>query len=143
MEGGHRANYAEITRNGASANPNTIKDHCDFHVNSYYQKKGQVLGSCDLSGTVTISQTPPSGADSMYFNSNTTSNWNRSPNPRNQNWNPKPGTRTGTGTLGTIIGTGTGTPGTGTENGTPGTETGTGMGTRTGSGTAPGISVNP
>ncbi|XP_023764488.1 uncharacterized protein LOC111913001 [Lactuca sativa] len=143
MEGGHGANYAEITRNGASANPNTIKDHCDFHVNSYYQKKGQVLGSCDLSGTVTVSQTPPSGADSMYFNSNTTSNWNRSPNPRNQNWNPKPGTRTETGTLGTVIGTGTGTPGTGTENGTPGTETGTGMGTRTGSGTVPGISVNP
>lgn len=58
---GNGADCGPINPNGACFNPNTVKDHCNFAVNSYYQKKGPVQGSCDFSGTAIVSQTPPSG----------------------------------------------------------------------------------
>ncbi|KAL9999851.1 putative carbohydrate-binding X8 domain-containing protein, plant [Helianthus debilis subsp. tardiflorus] len=58
---GNGADCSPINQNGPCFNPNTVKDHCNYAVNSYYQKKGQVQGSCDFSGSATVSQTPPSG----------------------------------------------------------------------------------
>ncbi|CAH1414188.1 unnamed protein product [Lactuca virosa] len=148
---GHGADCAQISQNGACFNPNTVKDHCNFAVNSYYQKKGQVLGSCDFSGTATVSQTPPSGANSVCYSGNPSTSTPTPPatgtgTPTPGTGTPTPGTGTGTPTPGTGTGTGTPTPGTGT--GTPGSGTGTGAGTTgtgtgSGSGTMPGINVNP
>lgn len=57
---GAGADCTPITQNGACFQPNTVKDHCNYAVNSYFQKKGQVQGSCDFSGCATTSPTPPS-----------------------------------------------------------------------------------
>ncbi|XP_076948393.1 uncharacterized protein LOC143620622 [Bidens hawaiensis] len=130
---GNGADCSQISQNGACFNPNTVKDHCTFAVNSYFQKKGQVQGSCDFSGTASVVQALPTGVNSACFSSTS------SPSPPGTGTGvgtPPPGTGTGTGVgtpppgtgFGTPpsgIGTGTGTPGTGT----PGTGTGTGIGT--------------
>ena len=56
---GAGADCSPILQNGACYNPNTVKDHCSYAVNSYFQKKGQASGSCDFAGTATQSQTNP------------------------------------------------------------------------------------
>ncbi|XP_047322605.1 PLASMODESMATA CALLOSE-BINDING PROTEIN 4-like isoform X2 [Impatiens glandulifera] len=58
---GSGADCSPILQNGTCNNPNTIKDHCNYAVNSYYQRKLQVNGSCDFSGTAMTSLTPPTG----------------------------------------------------------------------------------
>ncbi|KAL7163755.1 hypothetical protein ACSBR2_039803 [Camellia fascicularis] len=54
---GAGADCSSIIQNGVCYNPNTVKDHCNYAVNSYFQKKSQVTGSCDFSGTATTTQT--------------------------------------------------------------------------------------
>ncbi|XWS69634.1 hypothetical protein CRYUN_Cryun04dG0195600 [Craigia yunnanensis] len=56
---GAGADCTAILQNGACYNPNTVKDHCNYAVNSYFQRKGQATGSCDFSGTATVSPNPP------------------------------------------------------------------------------------
>ncbi|MBA0692573.1 hypothetical protein Goari_010123, partial [Gossypium aridum] len=51
---GSGADCSAIQQNGACYNPNTVKDHCNYAVNSYFQNKGQVTGSCDFAGTASI-----------------------------------------------------------------------------------------
>ncbi|KAL8224444.1 hypothetical protein R6Q57_019919 [Mikania cordata] len=114
---GNGADCAQILQNGACFNPNTVKDHCNYAVNSYYQRKNQIQGSCDFSGTASVSQTAPSGATSACYAGSSSSLTPTTSSP--------PGTGTGTGTS---TGTGTGT-GIGT-----GTNTGTGTGTTFGLG---------
>ncbi|XP_076890359.1 uncharacterized protein LOC143541407 [Bidens hawaiensis] len=158
---GNGADCSQISQSGACFNPNTVKDHCTFAVNSYFQKKGQVPGSCDFSGTASVVQALPAGVNSACFSSTS------SPSPPGTGTGvgtPPPGTGTGVGTpppgtgtgVGTPppgtgagtpppgIGTGTGTPGTGTGTGigTPGTGTGTGTGSGTPSGITP-IGIGP
>jgi hypothetical protein len=57
---GAGADCTPILQNGPCFQPNTVKDHCNYAVNSYYQRKGNVQGSCDFAGAATTSQTPPS-----------------------------------------------------------------------------------
>ncbi|KAJ4889900.1 hypothetical protein Rs2_29648 [Raphanus sativus] len=38
---------------GPCYQPNTMKSHCDWAVNSYFQKAAQAPGSCNFSGTAT------------------------------------------------------------------------------------------
>ncbi|KAL3501503.1 hypothetical protein ACH5RR_035952 [Cinchona calisaya] len=64
---GSGADCSPILQNGPCYNPNTIKDHCNYAVNSYYQRKGQVAGSCDFSGTATVSQTVPNAASGCVY----------------------------------------------------------------------------
>ncbi|KAL6543723.1 hypothetical protein OROGR_010220 [Orobanche gracilis] len=59
---GAGADCTNIHQNGACYNPNSVKDHCNFAVNSYYLKKGQIPGSCDFQGSATVTQTPPTNA---------------------------------------------------------------------------------
>ncbi|XP_040939076.1 uncharacterized protein [Gossypium hirsutum] len=61
---GAGADCTPINQNGPCYNPNTVKDHCNYAVNSYFQKKGQAQGSCDFSGTATVSVNPPSNIPS-------------------------------------------------------------------------------
>lgn len=56
---GAGADCTQINQNGPCYNPNTIKDHCNYAVNSYYQRKGAAGASCDFSGTATTSPNPP------------------------------------------------------------------------------------
>ncbi|KAL6529309.1 hypothetical protein OROGR_014932 [Orobanche gracilis] len=104
------ADCAQIQQNGPCYNPNTVKDHCDYAVNSYYQKRGQAVGSCDFLGTATVTATAPSTASGCAY-----------PSVPSTGGTPIPGTPSSgspptTGTP-TIVGTpSVGTPGSG---GTP------------------------
>ncbi|CAN4086262.1 unnamed protein product [Withania somnifera] len=63
---GAGADCNPIHQNGPCFNPNTVRAHCNFAVNSYFQKKGQAAGSCDFSGTATVTATDPSTAGCVY-----------------------------------------------------------------------------
>ncbi|XP_054825018.1 PLASMODESMATA CALLOSE-BINDING PROTEIN 3-like [Prosopis cineraria] len=109
---GAGADCTPILQNGACYNPNTVKDHCNWAVNSYFQKSGQTQGSCDFAGTATTSANPPSTSSScVYPSSNTGTPTTGTPGTSPSTISPPTGTGTGTG-----IGTGTGT---GTGNGSP------------------------
>ncbi|XP_010537388.1 PREDICTED: PLASMODESMATA CALLOSE-BINDING PROTEIN 3 isoform X2 [Tarenaya hassleriana] len=57
---GAGADCGPIHQNGPCFNPNTVKAHCSYAVNSYFQKKSQSPGSCDFAGTATFSASDPS-----------------------------------------------------------------------------------
>ncbi|KAL1551124.1 PLASMODESMATA CALLOSE-BINDING PROTEIN 3-like [Salvia divinorum] len=61
---GNGADCSPIQQNGACFNPNTVKDHCNYAVNSYYQKKANVPMSCDFQGTATVTPNSPSVSSS-------------------------------------------------------------------------------
>jgi len=56
---GSGADCSAILQNGACFNPNTVKDHCNYAVNSYYQRQSQSGANCDFSGTATLIANPP------------------------------------------------------------------------------------
>ncbi|KAE8654679.1 PLASMODESMATA CALLOSE-BINDING PROTEIN 3 [Hibiscus syriacus] len=56
---GAGADCSAILQKGGCYNPNTVKDHCNYAVNSYFQRKGQAQDSCDFSGTAAVSPNPP------------------------------------------------------------------------------------
>ncbi|XP_075518470.1 PLASMODESMATA CALLOSE-BINDING PROTEIN 2-like [Primulina tabacum] len=64
---GAGADCSAILQNGACFNPNTAKDHCNYAVNSYYQRKGQISGSCDFAGTASVSPTAPNVASGCVY----------------------------------------------------------------------------
>ncbi|KAG5522728.1 hypothetical protein RHGRI_034768 [Rhododendron griersonianum] len=57
---GAGADCTPIHQNGACYNPNTVRGHCNYAVNSYFQKKGQAQGSCDFTGTASATTSDPS-----------------------------------------------------------------------------------
>ncbi|XP_021286570.1 PLASMODESMATA CALLOSE-BINDING PROTEIN 3-like, partial [Herrania umbratica] len=63
---GAGADCNPIHSNGPCFNPNTIKAHCNFAVNSYFQRKGQAQGSCDFAGTATVTASDPSSTGCAY-----------------------------------------------------------------------------
>nr|VDD63916.1 unnamed protein product [Brassica oleracea] len=106
---GAGADCSQIQQNGACFQPNTVKNHCDVAVNSYYQKKASSGATCDFNGAAVISSSPPSTASSCLTGSSSSGT-------------PSTGTpTTGTPSTGTPT---TGTPSTGTPTtGTPSTGT--------------------
>lgn len=56
---GNGADCTGILQNGPCYNPNTIKDHCSYAVNSYYQRKASTGATCDFSGSATLTSSPP------------------------------------------------------------------------------------
>ncbi|GMN54273.1 hypothetical protein TIFTF001_023403 [Ficus carica] len=63
---GAGADCNPIHTNGPCYNPNTVLSHCNYAVNSYFQKKGQAQGSCDFSGTASVSTSDPSVTGCTY-----------------------------------------------------------------------------
>ncbi|RZC60972.1 hypothetical protein C5167_022710 [Papaver somniferum] len=57
---GNGADCKPILQNGACFQPNTVRAHCSYAVNSYYQNKGQAQGSCIFSNSATVVQNDPS-----------------------------------------------------------------------------------
>ncbi|XP_047963794.1 PLASMODESMATA CALLOSE-BINDING PROTEIN 3-like [Salvia hispanica] len=71
---GNGADCSAIQQNGACFNPNTVRDHCSYAVNSYYQKKGNAPMSCDFQGTATVTPNPPSVSSSSCVYPSSASN---------------------------------------------------------------------
>ncbi|EOY22060.1 Plasmodesmata callose-binding protein 3 [Theobroma cacao] len=63
---GAGADCNAIHSNGPCFNPNSVKAHCNYAVNSYFQKKGQAQGSCDFAGTATVTASDPSSTGCAY-----------------------------------------------------------------------------
>ncbi|OAP13090.1 hypothetical protein AXX17_AT1G26800 [Arabidopsis thaliana] len=66
---GGGADCAQIQTTGACYQPNTLKNHCDVAVNSYYQKKASTGATCDFNGAAVISTSPPSTTSSCLSSS--------------------------------------------------------------------------
>lgn len=49
-----------IQANGACFNPNTVRAHASYAMNSWYQSKGRNDFDCDFSGTGAITSSDPS-----------------------------------------------------------------------------------
>ncbi|CAN1795882.1 PLASMODESMATA CALLOSE-BINDING PROTEIN 3 [Linum perenne] len=109
-------------QNGPCFLPNTVRAHCSYAVNSYFQKKGQSQGSCDFSGTAAVSSSDPSVNGCSFPASAST----QTPvtNPTTGGTSKNPGVGTGTTTVPNInnptpstnggLGGGFGNTGTGT-----------------------------
>ncbi|XAR55930.1 hypothetical protein NMG60_11036172 [Bertholletia excelsa] len=110
---GAGADCTPILQNGACYNPNTMRAHCDYAVNSYYQKKSQTGATCDFSGTATLSQSVSNqGSGCVYPSSATGTSTTPTTTP-----STTPTTTPTTGT--TTPSTGTITPSTGTTTSSP------------------------
>eukprot|EP00268_Persea_americana_P044045 TRINITY_DN444_c0_g1_i4.p2 TRINITY_DN444_c0_g1~~TRINITY_DN444_c0_g1_i4.p2 ORF type:complete len:214 (-),score=34.85 TRINITY_DN444_c0_g1_i4:599-1240(-) len=64
---GAGADCTPIAQNGACFQPNSVRAHCSYAVNSYFQKKGQAQGSCDFTGTAVAVTTDPSPSTTCAF----------------------------------------------------------------------------
>ncbi|CAA7019475.1 unnamed protein product [Microthlaspi erraticum] len=154
---GNGADCSQIQLNGACFQPNTVKNHCDVAVNSYYQKKASSGATCDFNGAATTSPSPPSTASSCLTGSSSsgTPSTGTPTTGTPTTGTPTSGTptsgfpSTGTPTTGTPT---TGTPSTGMPNtGTPSTSTGmpnsgtpaNGMPTSSSSSVFPGTTLGP
>ncbi|XP_031265150.1 PLASMODESMATA CALLOSE-BINDING PROTEIN 3-like isoform X2 [Pistacia vera] len=114
---GAGADCTPIIQNGVCYNPNTVKDHCNYAVNSYFQKKGQTTGSCDFAGAAATSANPPSNVAStcVYPSTASTGTGNGStptttPSTTPTTTTPTTTTPTTTPTTSTTPSTTTGTP---------------------------------
>ncbi|KAK9118894.1 hypothetical protein Scep_016987 [Stephania cephalantha] len=96
---GAGADCNPILQNGPCFQPNTVRAHCSYAVNSYFQKKGQGPGTCEFSNTAIVTQSDPSPGGTCSF--------------------PSSASAAGTGTTNTPTGTGTGTGTGGTSSTTP------------------------
>ncbi|XP_058193630.1 PLASMODESMATA CALLOSE-BINDING PROTEIN 1-like isoform X2 [Rhododendron vialii] len=75
------ADCSHILQNGSCYNPVTVKDHCNYAVNSYYQRKNQVSGSCDFSGTAITTQAVPNQISGCVYPSSPSTAGNTSTTP--------------------------------------------------------------
>lgn len=57
---GAGADCNPIRQNGPCFQPNTVRAHCNYAVNSYFQRKSQAQDSCNFAGTATLSASDPS-----------------------------------------------------------------------------------
>lgn len=57
---GAGADCNPLHTNGPCFQPNTVRAHCSYAVNSFFQKKGQGQGTCDFAGTATAITSNPS-----------------------------------------------------------------------------------
>ncbi|XP_010532554.1 PREDICTED: PLASMODESMATA CALLOSE-BINDING PROTEIN 4-like isoform X2 [Tarenaya hassleriana] len=69
---GAGADCAQIQQNGQCFQPNTVKNHCDVAVNSYYQRKASSGATCDFNGAAVLTNSPPSAASNCLSGSGST-----------------------------------------------------------------------
>ncbi|XP_062116690.1 PLASMODESMATA CALLOSE-BINDING PROTEIN 3-like [Humulus lupulus] len=93
---GAGADCNPIHSNAACYNPNTVLAHCNYAVNSYFQKKGQAQGSCDFAGAATVTASDPSTTGCNYPASASSSSTGTTPVSTTPSTST--GTNTGTGT---------------------------------------------
>ncbi|KAF0915048.1 hypothetical protein E2562_033174 [Oryza meyeriana var. granulata] len=63
---GDGADCKPIQQNGACFSPDTVKAHCSYAVNSFYQRNNQNSQACVFSGTATLVTTDPSSNGCQY-----------------------------------------------------------------------------
>ncbi|KAJ6835387.1 PLASMODESMATA CALLOSE-BINDING PROTEIN 2-like [Iris pallida] len=63
---GAGADCTPIIQGGSCYNPNTVRAHCSYAANSYYQRKGQNQQACDFAGAATLTTTDPSASTCSY-----------------------------------------------------------------------------
>ncbi|KAF5792650.1 putative X8 domain-containing protein [Helianthus annuus] len=63
---GNGADCTQTHQGGKCYNPNTVIDHCNYAVNSYFQAKGQAPGSCDFNGAAMVTTSDPSANGCTY-----------------------------------------------------------------------------
>ncbi|GAA0170361.1 hypothetical protein LIER_40940 [Lithospermum erythrorhizon] len=68
---GAGADCNPLRQGGSCYNPNSVKDHCDYAVNSFFQKKGQASGTCDFAGIATLVTSDPSKSGCSFPSSAT------------------------------------------------------------------------
>ncbi|AQK62762.1 Glucan endo-1,3-beta-glucosidase 3 [Zea mays] len=66
---GAGADCKPILQSGACFAPDTVKAHCSYAVNSFYQRNSQNPQACVFSGTATLSNSDPSDAAATTSNS--------------------------------------------------------------------------
>ncbi|CAL0325763.1 unnamed protein product [Lupinus luteus] len=103
-----------LHQNGPCFQPNTVKAHCSYAVNSYYQKKGQAPMSCDFGGTATVTATNPSSSSGCAYPSSASSVGTSTTPVSTMGTNTTTGT-TPHGTTPGVFGTGMGPSGSGND----------------------------
>nr|GMC56368.1 plasmodesmata callose-binding protein 3 [Ipomoea batatas] len=63
---GAGADCNPIKPNGQCYNPNSVRAHCNYAVNSYFQKRGQAAGACDFASTASVTTSDPSVTGCVY-----------------------------------------------------------------------------
>ncbi|KAF8389711.1 hypothetical protein HHK36_024230 [Tetracentron sinense] len=118
---GAGADCTPISQNGACYQPNTVRAHCSYAVNSYFQKKGQATGTCDFASTASATATDPSTGGTCVYPTSASSTGNNTtptisppttPTTTTPPSNTTPSTTPSTGVLGGGIGNGLGPTGT-------------------------------
>ncbi|KAF6165068.1 hypothetical protein GIB67_000652 [Kingdonia uniflora] len=64
---GAGADCTPIIQNGPCYQPNTVKGHCSYAANSYFQRKGQTQGTCEFAGAAQVTTSDPSPGGSCTF----------------------------------------------------------------------------
>ncbi|KAL9337717.1 hypothetical protein Peur_069486 [Populus x canadensis] len=78
---GAGADCVPIHQNGPCFLPNTVRAHCNYAVNSYFQKKGQAQGACDFKGAAMVSASDPSINGCSYPSSVSAAGTGTTPTP--------------------------------------------------------------
>ncbi|XP_075505068.1 PLASMODESMATA CALLOSE-BINDING PROTEIN 2-like [Primulina tabacum] len=63
---GAGADCGPTHQNGPCFNPNNVRAHCSYAVNSYFQRNRQAPGACDFTGTAVVINSDPSTAGCTY-----------------------------------------------------------------------------
>ncbi|KAK4773889.1 hypothetical protein SAY87_028908 [Trapa incisa] len=85
---GSGADCSAILQSGACYQPNTVKDHCNYATNSYFQKMSQSGGTCDFSGTAMTSTTIPNQASGCVYPSSASTAGTSTTNTTTSGTNP-------------------------------------------------------
>ncbi|XP_057720670.1 PLASMODESMATA CALLOSE-BINDING PROTEIN 3-like [Arachis stenosperma] len=106
---GAGADCNPLHQGGPCFQPNTVRAHCNYAVNSYFQKKGQAQGACEFAGTATTVTSDPSASGCMYPSTASAAGTSSTPMTNTPSMGTSTGTNPSSGTTSTGTGTGTGT----------------------------------